>query len=98
MHARVTTTAIGPDETDSVAEIFQQVLPAMRDLEGYVGFVVLTDPDDQRLLVVSLWETAEAMAASESVADRIKDAETAQRDFEIQETSRYRVVTFDLAN
>lgn len=94
MHARLTTAAIGPGETDSVADIFEHVVPAMSDLDGYVGFVVLAD--ESRLLVLSLWESAEAMAASESIADRIKTAETAQRGLEIEETSRYRVVSFDL--
>ena len=94
MHARLTTTAIGPDETDAVTDLFEHVVPAMRDLDGYVGFVVLTDED--RLLVLSLWESADAMASSESVAEQIKTAETAQRNLEIEDTSRYRVVTFDV--
>lgn len=97
MYARLTTTVVGPAEPDSAAEIFEQVVPTMRELDGYRGLVVLNDLDEDRFLVLSLWETAEAMEASESTAARISAAETAKRDFQIENTKRYRVDTFDLA-
>jgi heme-degrading monooxygenase HmoA len=97
MYARLTTTVVGPAEDDSAAEIFEQVVPTMRELEGYRGLVVLSDLDEGRFLVLSLWETAEAMEASEGMAARISAAESAKRDFEIESTARYRVDTFDLA-
>jgi heme-degrading monooxygenase HmoA len=96
MHARLTTAAIGHDETDSVVEIFEQVVPTFRELEGYAGMIVLSS-SERELLVLTLWDSAEAMAASEAVAQKVSAAETAQRDFEVEKTSRYRVVTFDLA-
>jgi hypothetical protein len=68
----------------------------MRDLDGYVGFVVLADENQEQLLVLTLWDSPETMAASESIAERIKTAETAQRDLEIQDTTRYRVLSFDI--
>jgi heme-degrading monooxygenase HmoA len=96
MHARVTTTSIG-EEHASIAEIFEHVTPALRQLEGYRGVFVLTDAESSEFVVVSLWETAEAMEASEPIAARIKTAETANRDFEIESTKHYRVDSFDLA-
>jgi quinol monooxygenase YgiN len=97
MYARLTTTVVGPAEHDSTAEIFEQIIPTMRELEGYRGLVVLNDLEEGRFLVLSLWESAEAMEASEATAARISTAETAKRDFEIEGTTRYRVDTFDLA-
>jgi heme-degrading monooxygenase HmoA len=96
MYARLTATVVGPAEPDSTAEIFEQIVPTMRDLDGYRGFVVLSDLEEDRFLVLTLWETAEALEASEEIADRIKAAETAKRDFEIESTARYRVDRFDL--
>jgi heme-degrading monooxygenase HmoA len=96
MYARVTTTAVGEGEHDSVSAIFDQVVPTMRELEGYRGLMVLTDAEGGRFLVVTLWENAEAMEASEAVATRISAAENAQRDFEIEDTARYRVDAFDV--
>jgi heme-degrading monooxygenase HmoA len=96
MHARLTTTTVG-DETESIAQIFEHVTPALRDLDGYRGAVVLRDVEAARVLVLTLWESAEAMEGSEATASQIKAAETANRDFAIESTSRYRVEAFDLA-
>jgi heme-degrading monooxygenase HmoA len=96
MYARLTTTVVGPAEPDSAAEIFQQVVPTMRELDGYRGLVVLNDLEEDRFLVLTLWATAEALEASEATAARITAAESAKRDFEIESTARYRVDTFDL--
>jgi heme-degrading monooxygenase HmoA len=97
MYARITTTVIGPGEHDSTAEIFEQIVPTMRELDGYRGIVVLHELERDRFLVLTLWESAETMEASEATTARIKAAETAKRDFEIESTTRYRVDTFDLA-
>lgn len=95
MHARLTTTVVG-EESASIAPIFEHIRPAMRELEGYRGMLVLSDLEEARFLVVTLWETAEAMAASDGVAAQIAAAETAHRDFEIEDTRRYRVEMFDV--
>jgi heme-degrading monooxygenase HmoA len=96
VHARVTTTAIR-GETDSVAEIFQQVVPALRDLDGYGGTLVLNDVEGDEFLVLTVWDSAEAMEASEAVTAQITTAETSGRNFEVEGTARYRVEVFDLA-
>jgi heme-degrading monooxygenase HmoA len=96
VHARLTTTAIR-GETDSVAEIFEQVVPVLRDLDGYGGTLVLNDVDGDEFLVLTVWDSAEAMEASESVAAQIATAETSGRNFEVESTTHYRVEVFDLA-
>jgi hypothetical protein len=48
-------------------------------------------------LVLSLWESADAMEASEAMASCISAAETSERDYQVEEMTRYRVDTFDLA-
>jgi heme-degrading monooxygenase HmoA len=95
MYARVTTVTVGPGEPESTAEIFEQIVPTMRELEGYRGMVVLSDVDEPRFLVLSLWESADAMEASEAMASRISAAETAERDYDVEAMTRYRVDTFD---
>ena len=97
MHARVTTIAVGPGEPDSTAEIFEQILPLIRELNGYRGLVVLNELDADRFLVLSMWESAEAMEASESTAANLTTAETAGRDYQVEDITRYRVDSFDLA-
>jgi heme-degrading monooxygenase HmoA len=95
VHARLTTTAIR-GETDSVAEIFEQVVPVLRELDGYGGTLVLNDVEGDEFLVLTVWESAEAMEASEGVAAQITTAETSGRNFEVENIARYRVELFDL--
>jgi heme-degrading monooxygenase HmoA len=96
VYARLTTTAIR-GEPDSLAEIFEQVVPALRDLDGYSATLVLKDVEGDEFLVLTVWDSAEAMEASESVAAQIAAAETSGRNFEVEGTARYRVEVLDLA-
>lgn len=97
MYARVATIAVGSSEPDSTADIFEQIVPTLRDLDGYRGLVVLDDLGDSRFLILTLWDTAEALDATDGIAKRMVAAETAERDFRIEDITRYRVGTFDLA-
>lgn len=97
MYARVATIAVGSGEPDSTADIFEQIVPTLRDLDGYRGLVVLDDLGDSRFLILTLWDTAEALDATDGIAKRMVAAETAERDFRIEDITRYRVGTFDLA-
>ncbi len=66
MHSRVTLLEIDTLRTtvDDAVELFQtRVLPDLSELDGYEGVVVLANPDGKALLV-SIWETEEAAAAS----------------------------------
>lgn len=98
MYARLTTTVLAPDEHDATAEVFPQVLPTLKGLEGFKGIVVASEEDDgTRIIALSLWETAEALAASASTMDRMpRDAESGGRKIESQESVAFRVVGFEL--
>lgn len=98
MFARLHSFVLGSEEQAAAAEVVEQILPTVRDLDGYRGLVVLSDLSENRIISVSLWETAETMDASLKVTEKIKAAETANRDVEGQDPSTYRVVTFDLSD
>jgi heme-degrading monooxygenase HmoA len=51
MYARVATIAVGSGEPDSTADIFEQIVPTLRELAGYRGLVVLDDLAESRFLV-----------------------------------------------
>ncbi len=97
MYARLATIAVGSGEPDSTADIFEQIVPTLRELAGYRGLVVLDDLGESRFLVLTLWDTAEALEATDGIARRIVAAESAERDFHVQDIAQYRVGTFDLA-
>ncbi|MDP9490638.1 MAG: hypothetical protein M3P42_00300 [Actinomycetota bacterium] len=98
MFARLHSFDLGAEELGSAAEIVEQILPTVRGLDGYRGLFVLSDLNGNRIISVSLWETSEKMDASLKVTEKIRAAETANREVESQDPSTYRVVAFDLSD
>lgn len=96
MHARVTTTALSRDEFDDAANVFEQVLPAIRELEGFKGMVVLSELEGNRVLALTLWNDEQAMHAAGSVMDGLRDAETRPRRIDAQETAEFVVSGVEL--
>jgi heme-degrading monooxygenase HmoA len=96
MYARLTTTVLSPDEHDAAAEVFPQVLPTLRALDGFKGIVVASEDEGKRIIALSFWENAEALEASRSTMDRMRDAESGGRNIESQESVAFRVVGFEL--
>lgn len=65
MYARVTQLEIDTTriEMDKAVRLFdEEVLPAVRELDGYEGTYVLANPDGKALLL-TFWETEEAADA-----------------------------------
>ena len=69
MFARVTTFE-GPNEhvDDFRHALVQHMLPALRRLKGYQGVLILADRQAGKVVGVALWESEEAMGASEEAA------------------------------
>jgi hypothetical protein len=70
MYSRVTQLEIDTLRTtvgDALAMFEEQVLPQLREQEGYEGVVVLANPDGKAMLV-SVWETEEAAVESSGFA------------------------------
>ena len=66
MFARVTQLEIDTTriDLDDAVQLFRaEVLPAIRELEGYDGTYVLANPDGKALLL-TFWETEEAAEAN----------------------------------
>jgi hypothetical protein len=70
MYSRVTLLEIDTLRTtvDEAVELFEEeVLPALREQDGYEGVVVLANPDGKAMLV-SVWETEDDAIASAAFA------------------------------
>ncbi len=66
MHARVSTAEVQPGRMDEMVSISRDsVLPAARQQQGFEGGLWLTDSDTNKAMIVTLWETKEAMEAGE---------------------------------
>ena len=69
MFARVTIWEARPDRLDNMAhEIEEHALPALRRQDGFAGVLVLAERGSGKVLAVTLWESEQAMDATEEAA------------------------------
>jgi hypothetical protein len=73
MYARVTTVEASPARLDDATRFFrEQVLPQLRQMDGFEGFVALGDRRRGKLLGVVLWESEEVMRSTEEVVSGVR--------------------------
>ena len=97
MYARVTTfegPAAGIDEGARQAR--EQILPAARQMAGFKGMYLLADRSSGKALAVTLWESEDAIRASEEAANRLRQQSAAGMGEEIRAVDRYEVVLAEL--
>ncbi len=69
MFARATIGEALPERLDKMThEIREHVLPALRMQDGFVEVLVLVERGSRKVLAVTLWESEQAMNATEEVA------------------------------
>ncbi len=69
MFARVSEFEARPEQLDEMRrEGVEHVLPALRIQEGFGGGLVLADRGSGKVLAVALWESEQAMDATEEAA------------------------------
>ncbi len=70
MYARSTTIHAQPSAIDAgVAHVRDEVMPQLQGLDGFVGMSLLTDRESGRCIVVTAWESQDAMNA---VAEQVR--------------------------
>lgn len=73
MHARMTIVEALPEQADSfLAVLREQVLPRARKWDGYRGVLSLIDRSSGKNVTVTIWETEEAMRASDESAGQLR--------------------------
>ena len=97
MYARLTTIVFSPDERDPAASVFERIFPVVEELEGFQEIVMLSGLDERSVVALTLWETEAALEAAQPVLEDIKRAETAHRQVETKQTSRFVVAERRLA-
>ncbi|MGY1915882.1 hypothetical protein [Blastococcus sp. SYSU DS0973] len=79
MYARSTTLTADPDRLDAgIAGVRDDVMPAVGDMDGYVGLSMLCDRGSGRCIVTTAWESEEAMAESRDAVQRMREQATEQ--------------------
>ncbi len=97
MHARVTTMEGTSERLDEgLRQIREDVVPQLQQQDGFKGFVVFDNRQSGKLIGFSLWESEQAMRASEEVADRTRRESAGVMDDTIAGVERYEVALFEV--
>ena len=96
MYARTTRwDGVPEDKRESGIELFRDSLSQLANAGGSRGAMLLVDRSTGNSLAISLWESEEAMRASEETADRVRRA--AGQEFAAEPTiERFEVAVTDL--
>jgi heme-degrading monooxygenase HmoA len=98
MYARITTIHSPRERMDKgIEEVRKDVLPLMREVEGFRGLVGLVDRRSNMGITISLWDSEDAMQESEDVGDRLRAraAEAMKAETEPM-VNRYEVVLYEV--
>jgi heme-degrading monooxygenase HmoA len=97
MHARMTTMEGSPERlTEGLREIREDVLPQLQQQAGFKGFVVFDNRQSGELIGFSLWESEQAMQASEEVGERTRREAAETMSDTIAGVERYEVALFEV--
>jgi hypothetical protein len=93
MFARVTSAQLRPDQVETfVGMVRDQVIPRARNLPGFKGGYWLFDRDSGKGYGITLFESKEALDASEAQANQIREEASRGAGLAIPTFERYEVV------
>lgn len=96
VHARVSTYQGTSETIDRSLEQADEVVPVVRGMDGSRGMIYLVDRSSGKSLSITLWESAEAMQASEEAANRLRRDSSASAGDTIVDVERYEVALLDV--
>jgi heme-degrading monooxygenase HmoA len=95
--ARVSVLEGSPKSLDEGTRLAQdQILPQVRHLSGFKGVVSLVDRERGRTKLITLWESDEALHASEEQANQLRQRAAEGAASRIVGVERYEVALADL--
>lgn len=99
MYARVTTLDGSPDRfEDGVTHVRERVLPQLQSMDGFKGFIALGDRQSGKLLGVALWESEEALRATEEAVARVRSGAADATGGTVASVEQYEVTVFEVSS
>jgi heme-degrading monooxygenase HmoA len=90
--ARVTTYRGDPGQIDEGLDYAREsILPRVRQIDGFEEVYYLVNRESGKALTITLWETEEAMRASEEEANRLRSESAESARATVQDVERYEV-------
>jgi heme-degrading monooxygenase HmoA len=90
--ARLSTIKGTPEQIDSgTRRVIEDILPRVRSLDGFAGVISLADRGSGTTKIATFWTSADALAASESAADALRNEAAEAADGTITGVERYEV-------
>ena len=97
MYARITTLEGSPDKVDDATRhVREQTLPQLRQMDGFEGFVALTDRQSGKVLGVAFWESEEALRATEEAVASVRSGAAEAVGGTVAGVESYEVAVFEV--
>jgi heme-degrading monooxygenase HmoA len=97
MYARVTTLEGSPDKMDDgTRHVREQVLPQLQQMDGFKGFVALSDRQSGKMLGVAFWESEEVLRASEETVVSTRSGTAEAVGGTVAGVENYEVAVFEV--
>jgi heme-degrading monooxygenase HmoA len=99
MYARLTTLEGSPDRIDdAIRYIQEQVLPQLQQMDGFKGFIALGDRQSGKVRGVALWESEEALRATDEAASRLRGGVADATGGRVADVEQYEVAVFEVSS
>jgi heme-degrading monooxygenase HmoA len=89
--ARVARYRMDPDRCDEAVESFRRAGAQLAELGGFRGGYVLLDSTDGEIVTVTLWESREALEASDVRASHVRAEAIGAVEGSVESVGRYDV-------
>ena len=99
MYVSLTRTRSSPDEPIEIATIAgEEMLPWLRQIEGFEGLLMLSNETDGTTLVLTFWESRDVAERHRAARMQFRDRVTAAVNVEVEETVGYEITFADLGS
>ncbi len=99
MHARVTTVEAPPERMDDATRfIRERVMPQLQQQDGFKGVIALGDRQSGKVLGVALWDSEEALRATEEAAAGIRGGVEEATGGTVASVENHEVAIFEVSS
>ncbi len=95
MFARVSSYQFPANQADQAVQAFSTAINSLRELDDAKGAYLLLDRRSGKALTITLWQTEEALQASEEAANKLRSDAAGSGGGTVQSVERYEVALFE---